>query len=277
MNTLEHPLVRLEAWAFHWPEYLIEAAGLGLFMFSACTFGVFLDLKGSWGSGAIPDPVVRRFAFGLAIGLTAIGIIYSPWGKRSGAHINPAVTLTFLRLGKLRARDACWYIVAQFCGAIAGVALAALLYGPSLADPSVHYEVTRPGGSGAMVAFLAELVISFGLMLTVLAVSNSDHFAPLTGLCAGFLIVLYITVEAPLSGMSMNPARTIGSAVFAGDWTDVWIYLTAPILGMLLAAQTYVSVRGIESVLCAKLHHRHSLPCIFACGYQAIENVPSPQ
>lgn len=85
----------------HWPEYLMEAAGLGTFMASACTFATILEYPGSPIQQAITDPFLRRLLMDLAMGLTAIGIIYSPWGKQLGAHINPSITLTFLRLERL--------------------------------------------------------------------------------------------------------------------------------------------------------------------------------
>ena len=90
----------------HWPEYLLEAAGLGLFMISACLVTVLLEYPSSPVRQALPDPWVRRLLIGIAMGLTAISLIYSPLGKRSGAHLNPAVTLTFLRLGKIEPWDA---------------------------------------------------------------------------------------------------------------------------------------------------------------------------
>src|SRR5260370_36071612 len=100
----------------HWPEYLMEAAGLGIFMISACIFDALLEYPVSPVHQAIPDPIGRRIMIGLARGLTAVALIYSPWGKRSGAHFNPAVTLTFCWLGKVTAWDACFSTVAQFLG-----------------------------------------------------------------------------------------------------------------------------------------------------------------
>jgi len=160
----------LEMLKRHWPEYLMEAAGLGIFMISACVFVVIVEHPASPVRQAISDPPLRRMLIGLAMGLTAIGIIYSPWGKQSGAHINPSVTLSFLRLGKVKVWDALFYTIAQFAGAIAGVLAAGMALGASIAHPSVNYATTVPGSSGLGVAFLAELVISFGLMLVVLAV-----------------------------------------------------------------------------------------------------------
>jgi len=251
----------------HWPEYLMEAAGLGLFMISACVFGVLLEHSDSPARQAILDPALRHLLTGIAMGLTAISIIYSPWGKQSGAHLNPSVTLTFLRLGKVERWDAFFYVVAQFAGGIVGVLLAAAALRSALAHPSVHYVVTVPGSRGAGVAFLAELVISFILMSVILVVSNTPRLNRFTGLFAGALVATYITLESPISGMSMNPARTFGSAFSAQHWTALWVYFTAPLLGMLLAAQSYLWLKGARAVLCAKLHHDNDKRCIFRCGY----------
>lgn len=249
----------------HWPEYLMEGAGLGLFMMSAGLFGILLYHPASPAS-QLADPIPRRLLMGLAMGLTAIGLIYSPWGRQSGAHFNPAVTLTFLRLGKVARPDAFFYIMAHFAGGASGVLLGALASRGLIADPAVNYVVTVPGAWGRAGAFSAELVISFCLMSVVLATSNAARLAPFTGLFAGALVATYITLEAPLSGMSMNPARTFASALPADVWRAFWIYVTAPPLGMLLAAELHVRLARLP-VLCAKLHHDNAQRCIFRCGY----------
>ena len=105
----------------HWPEYLMEAALLGAFMVSACGFGVLYGFPQSPVRQAISSGFVRGLLAGLSMGLTALAIFYSPWGKQSGAHINPAVTLTFLRLGKIRLADAMFYVAAQFAGGVRAV------------------------------------------------------------------------------------------------------------------------------------------------------------
>jgi len=255
--------------ALHWPEYLIEAACLGLFMLSACLFGTLFEHPASPIRQAIADPTARRVPMGLAMGLTAIGLIYSPLGQRSGAHMNPSTTLTFFRLGKIAPHDAVAYMLAQIAGGIAGVQAALLLVGEAVGNPAVNYVATLPGPGGVAVAFAAELAIACLLMLVILTVSSSPRWSPYTGLCAGLLVMSYIVVEAPLSGMSMNPARSLGSAVAAGAWQDLWLYLVAPPLGMLLAAELFTRLRGAGAVLCAKLHHPRSGPCIFACRYGA--------
>ena len=252
----------------HWPEYLMEAGCLGLFMISAFTFGAILEHPASLIHQAIPNPLLRRFLMGLAMGLTAIGIIYSPWGKQSGAHINPSTTLTFLRLGKIAMWDALFYIFFQFMGGLIGAFLASVALSPWVSHPAVHYVVTAPGKAGSAVAFLAESIIAFILMMVILSVSNNTRSHKFTGLCAGALVATYITLEAPISGMSMNPARTFASAVPARYWAALWIYFTAPLIGMLAAAETYLRTNGTQSVGCAKLHHENNTRCIF-CGKPA--------
>jgi aquaporin Z len=125
------------ATASHWQEYAIEAALLGMFMLSACLFTVLLFHPASPVPGLVPDRFLRRVLMGLAMGGTAVGLVYSGWGKQSGAHFNPAVTLTFARLGRVAPRDAAAYVVAQFVGAVLGVLAAMMLAGPLVADASV--------------------------------------------------------------------------------------------------------------------------------------------
>jgi len=127
--------------------------------------------------------------------------------------------------------------------------------------------VTVPGEAGELLAFVAEVLITFLLMSVVLQVSNSQRWSNWTGICVGLLVATYITFETPFSGMSMNPARTFASSVVSGNFTGWWIYFTAPPLGMLLAARTYLLLQGRGQVKCAKLIHSRSQRCIF-CGYQ---------
>src|SRR5436309_13537431 len=143
----------------HWAECLMEAAGLGIFMVSAGGFGIVLFHPASPVALAIADPLPRRFLMGCAMGLTAVGLIYSPWGRQSGAHFNPAVTLTFVRLGKIDARDGLFYVAAQFLGGIAGVLAATAVLGSLVAHPAVHFVATVPGSAGLGVAFVAGAVI----------------------------------------------------------------------------------------------------------------------
>lgn len=255
-----------DALSRHWPEYLMEAVGLGVFMISACLFGAIFEHPASPIHHAMASPLVRRMLMGVAMGLTAVAIVYSPWGKQSGAHLNPAVTLAFFRLGKIAPWDALFYALAQFAGGVTGVALVVAALGAVVGHPSVNYVTTSPGAGGPWVALGAEALISLGLMITVLVVSNTLSLARFTGIFAGVLVALYITTVAPVSGMSMNPARTTASAVPAHMWTALWVYFVGPPLGMLLATELYRRVLAAP-VFCAKLHHQNARRCIFRCAY----------
>ncbi len=250
----------------HWPEYMIEAWALGTFMVSAALFTALLEYPGSPVHHAIPNGFVRTALNGLAMGLTAIGIIYSPWGQQSGAHMNPALTLTFLRLKKIKPWDALFYIGGQTIGGVVGVLVAKVLLGGLIAHPSVNYVVTVPGPAGVGVAFIAETIIAGGMMLLVLSVTNARRLTRFTGMFAGTLVFLYITFESPLSGMSINPARTTASALPSGIWTASWIYFTAPLLGMFLAVEIYRGLKGLAHLACPKYHHGTKQRCIF-CGH----------
>ena len=148
--------------------------------------------------------------------------------------------------------------------------VAALLFQEFIAAPEVHYVATVPGPWGSAAAFGAEVAITFVMMTVVLQVSNS-RFSRVTGLAAGALVALYITFEAPISGMSLNPARSLAPALMAGEMASVWIYLLAPPLGMLVAAECFARWHGAHAVACAKLHHDHVHRCIFRCGYREQE------
>ena len=263
-----------ESTSDHWREYLMEAGGLGIFMISACVFTTVLEHPGSPLRQWIANAFMRRIIIGAGMGLTAIGLVYSPWGKQSGAHLNPSVTITFFRLGKMTRSDAFFYVLAQFLGAYAGVLISAFLLSRWISHPAVNYAVTVPGPKGERIAFAAEFAISFVLMAVILFLSNSRTFPALTGVVAGILVATYITLEAPLSGMSMNPARTLGSALSSEVWKGWWIYFTAPPIGMLAAAEFYRWLVGANRIVCGKLHHKNDRRCIFRCGYRQMITPP---
>lgn len=244
----------------------MEAACLGIFMISAGGLTALLEYPESPVRRALPHDFVRLALNGLAMGLTAIGIIYSPWGARSGAHMNPAVTWTFFRLGKVKSWDALFYPVFQTLGGIAGVWIVEFFLGSVFTETPVKYVVTVPGPAGVTIALAAEAALACGMMLMVLFLTNTPKLARFTGLCGGTLVFLYITLEAPLSGMSLNPARTIASALPSGVWTACWIYFAAPIGGMLLAVEIYRAFSKRAQVACAKWNHAPRHRCIF-CGH----------
>lgn len=248
----------------HWPEYVIEAWALGMFMVSAGVFTTLIEHPQLPIRPMIDDPDLRRLMIGLAMGLTAVTLIYSPWGKRSGAHMNPAVTLAFLRLDKVHRWDAVYYVVFQFLGGLLGVLLVRLLFGELFSAPPVDHVVTVPGQAGVTIAFVAEFLMSMLLIYIILLVSNRMRWERLTGLAAGALVAIYITVEAPLSGMSINPARTFASALPADRWSGWWLYLIAPVTGMLTGVELYRRcwprsvVRRAKLVWCDKQRCIHS-------------------
>jgi aquaporin Z len=256
-----------EALAKHWPEYLIEGWALGSFMVSAGLVATVFEYPHSPLHESIPTPLLRHILAGVLMGTTAIVLIYSPWGKRSGAHMNPAVTLTYFVLGRVRRWDAFFFVVAQTLGGTVGILVLAAVVGSPFTQSPVNYAATVPGSGGPVIAFLAELVISALLMFVILSFSSNARLAPRTGIAAGLLIASYVSFESPLSGMSMNPARSFASAAPALNWSHFWIYISAPPLGMLMGAQVFLALLGRARVACAKLNHSKSVPCIH-CGYR---------
>ena len=265
MPTIQKPTA---APGHHWREYAIEAALLGIFMMSAGVATTAVEYAGSPLYSLVNAPWLRRLLIGLAMGGTAMALIYSRWGARSGAHFNPAVTITFAVLGKITWRDAAWYIAAQFAGGVIGVLAVRALLGQAFTLPPVLSVITVPGADGVEKAFWMEMLISFLLMSVTLVVSSRPASMRYTGLCCGVLIASFVTFEAPFSGMSMNPARTIASAAPSGIWTGAWIYFVAPVGGMLMAALTFRLI-GREPVQCAKLNHDTGAPCPFLCNFKA--------
>ena len=264
MSTVGDALTVARALREHWPEYLIEAWALGTFMVSAGVFTVLVEHPQYPLRHVIEDSGARRLLIGVAMGVTAVGLIYSSWGKRSGAHMNPAVTIAFLRLGKMHRCDALYYIAFQVIGGLAGVLAVRLIFGEAFTAAPVTYVVTVPGEAGVVVAFAAEFLMAMLLMFAILLISNHMKWERFTGLAAGALVATYITLEAPYSGMSINPARTLASALPAGIWSYWWVYLIAPVMGMLTGVELYrrclprALVRRAKLVWCDKQRCIHS-------------------
>lgn len=248
----------------------MEFAEMGLYLFLTCLFATVSQHPRSPIRHLLPNDTVRRACFGISVGATLVAIVLTPWGKQSGGHLNPAMTFTFYRLGKVEFQDAICYGIAQFAGAIAGVVIATVLLLGAPGNPTIRYAATLPGMYGVGVAFIAEVVISCVLMLTVLFVSNHNGLSRFTPFFVGALYTIFITVETPLSGMSMNPARTFGSAFLGRYWNGLWLYFLAPTVGMLIAAELFLLVRGGIGPFCAKLHHANDRRCIFRHGTQQV-------
>jgi aquaporin Z len=269
VRALSPSATPMEAVTLHWREYIMEGAELGMFMLAASSFGTALFYVGSPFMRLLPNATLRLILMGIFMGTTAISIIRSPMGRRSGAHFNPAVSITFFCLGRMHRLDAIFYVIAQFVGGACGVLVARLMIGARLAAPSVCYVVTVPGRHGLLAAFLAEYFMGWLMMMVVLVSANSPRLARFTWLLVGTLVMIYVIVFSGISGFSVNPARTVASAIFAGVWTALWIYLAAPLLGMLSAAALYILHSGSDAVLCAKLYHDQKSPCPFYCRFRA--------
>jgi aquaporin Z len=212
-------------------------------MFSAGFFDALINYPGLPFRHQLTSALLRRFLVGLSMGLTAFYIFTSSFGRKSGAYINPAITLVRYRLGDIDKRDGIFYIFFQFLGGALGMWLVVLLFPSWMKSPDVNYIVTVPGKSGTIVAFLLEFLISFLLIVIVLVMEKEervDKFAPLV---VSILITLFITFESPYSGMSMNPARTFASAIVAGQWTVFWLYCIAPVSGMWAGASIIPRVK----------------------------------
>ena len=277
-DELKHEPRVVASLRLHWQEYVMELSEMGLYLFFTCIFATLLQHPASPIRHQLPNNLVRRACFGILVGATIVAIALTPWGKQSGGHLNPAMTFTFFRLGKVKLWDAIFYGAAQFAGATAGVAIASSLLLGAPGNPTIRYVATLPGVYGAGVAFIAEVAISFALMLVVLLVSNHTTLSRYTPYFVGTLYALFITLETPLSGMSMNPARTFGSAIRGSYWDALGVYFLAPTLGMLVAAEFFLLVRGGIGPSCAKLHHANDKRCIFCDGTQQVDqNVVKPK
>ena len=248
--------------------YLSEFAGTALMLFIGVSAVAFMWAPGS-PVPVVPNGALRRLLTGIMFAGGATAVVYSPLGQISGGHINPAVTLAFWRLGKVPTRDAVIYIVMQFLGAFAGAYAAGVAWGPL--TTGVQYAATVPGeGYSWAGALVAETFITFLLVFTIFVCVNKPRIAPRTGLIAGSLVALLVMIEAPVTGTSLNPARTLGPAVLATNYAALWVYFVGPVLGALLAVGAYRGQWGAQTV-CAKLYHTEKYQCPFdTCSYRLV-------
>jgi aquaporin Z len=245
-------------------EYLAEYLGTALLLLIGLS-AVCADFAvRSPVVSALPDESMRRLLTAVIFAGVLTAIVYSPLGRRSGAHLNPAVTLAFWLLGKITARSAMFYVAAQIAGGLTGAALVLALWGEWATN--VHVGATVPKAGGPFVALVAETAMVFLLVGVILTFVDRPRLMALTGVAAGTLVAVFVFVEAPVSGASLNPARTLGPAVVGGTFTDLWVYLVGPPLGALLVALLYRHRRS--TVACGKLFHTDTVDCRFVdCKY----------
>lgn len=248
--------------------YLAEFSGTAIMLFIGISAVAFMWAPTS-PVPVVPNAALRRLLTGVLFAGGATAVVYSPLGQISGAHINPAVTLAFWRLGKVPSRDAVAYIAVQFLGALLGAWAAGVAWGPL--TTGVQYAVTVPGeGYSQAGALAAETLITFLLVFTIFVCVNKPRLAPRTGLIAGTLVAVLVMIEAPVTGTSLNPARTLGPAILASNYTALWLYFAGPVLGALLAVGAFHGQWGGQTV-CAKLYHTEKYPCPFeTCNYRLV-------
>lgn len=182
--------------------------------------------------------VITHVGVALTFGLVVLAMIHA-FGDVSGAHLNPAVTLAFSVSGRFPWRDLPVYLVAQTAGALAASGVLRVLF-----PQDRLLGATLPSGT-AMQSFVMELVMSFFLMLVILSVTTGAKEKGLTaGISIGSVVALEALFGGPVSGASMNPARSLAPALVSGHLENLWIYLAAPVLGALLALPFCHLVRG---------------------------------
>lgn len=192
-------------------------------------------------SNSVYDGALGQVGIALTFGLVVMAMIYAT-GHLSGAHINPAVTLAFTLTRHFPAREAVAYIAAQCAGAIAA-ALALLAVWP---DQPAELGATVPAaGISAGSALVYELLLTAILMFTIIAVATDTRaVGAAAAIAIGGAVGLDALFGGPVTGASMNPARSLGPAIAAWEWRDFWIYVVGPVAGAALAALAYQAIRG---------------------------------
>ncbi len=246
-----------------WAVYISELIGTALLLLLGLSFVIMDFGKGSPVATWFPDPGVRRLITGFLFGATGASIAYSRVGKVSGAHINPIVTLAFRLKGKLSIRDTIGYIAAQFAGGVLGC-LPLLLWGEM--GKSVGFGDTIPGtGYTAVQALLGETITTICLVVGLFVFLGHKRLRKHTPLLFPFLYAVMVYLEAPISGTSTNPARSVGPSVVAGVWSGWWIYFIGPLAGMLigLVILKFGWFKRLEVEVAKVYHFEHDLYGIF--------------
>lgn len=239
----------------HWAEYAAELVGTAFNIFVGLSAVVFNFGQGLPMEHLIPNHSIRLLITGLIYSGSGALFAISPLGKLSGAHINPSVTLAFWAHKKMHRQDAVGYIVAQFLGSTFGTILLVWAWGKYAA--SVHNGMTLPGAGYALwFVFLAEVLMTFLLVLSIFLFVSNHRLMRWTPLMTWLLVAAMVWLGAPISGTSLNSARSIAPALITGFWRDQWLYCIAPPLGALLAVAMFRQLsKGKRDVLSGKLFH----------------------
>ena len=253
----------LTQWSSHCPEYSAELIGTAFNLFVGFSIITFDFGKGLPMEHLVPNASVRLLINGLIFAGSGSLFAISPLGKLSGAHLNPCLSLAFWVQGKMHKQDFVGYIIAQFLGAIVGTWLAVIVWGRYAA--SVNNGVTLPGAGYALwYVFLAEVVMTCLLVLSIFIFLSSHRLMLWTPIMTWLLVATMVWQGAPISGTSLNTARSIGPALITPIWQQQWLYCIAPPLGALLAVGVFQLITmGKRELLTGKLCHNPNYRCIF--------------
>ena len=220
-------------------KYIAECIGTAVLVFMGCGSAVFLGAATPGGHLAV------AFAFGFSIVAMAYVI-----GNVSGCHINPAVSLAAFLDKRISAADFCAYVISQIIGGIAGAALLKVVSTGTGIDLTGSLGSNLAAGAGGIGgAFLVEFILTFIFLLTILGVTADSSKGSVAGIVIGLTLTFVHIVGIPLTGTSVNPARSIGPALFAGGAAlkDLWVFIAAPLAGAVLAALVYKLFKTKES------------------------------
>lgn len=220
--------------------------------------GTFVLVFASCGSAVLAGDKIGFLGVSLAFGLSLLAMVYAI-GPISGCHINPAVTIGMFLSNKMDKKYAAGYIVAQIIGAIVASGLLLLIvkgapggYDPSVAGFAANgYGDHSPGHYSLLSAVLVEIVLTFFLVFTVLGATDIRAPVGFAGIPIGFVLTLIHLVGIPVTNTSVNPARSIGPAIFVGGWalSQLWVFIVAPVIGAAVAAGVYaVTHKPVEQI-----------------------------
>lgn len=244
---------------WHFTEWCCEFIGTAFQLFVGFSIVAVMEVPGGPGASLIPSDGARLALIGVAFGVLAAIVALSPIGRRSGAHLNPAVTLGFYVRGHTHGHDLAGYSIAQVLGAlVAGVGFAAT-WG-SWARQVGSARTAPAVGINDWAAVGIEAAITFGLLVTILVMVSSSATARWTPAVVTGVLSGLIWAGAPRTGASMNPARTLGPDIATGNFTALWVYIVGPLAGAALAVGAYTLFSGRRTTLTAKLFHDPAYP-----------------
>ncbi|WP_431967246.1 MIP/aquaporin family protein [Actinacidiphila sp. bgisy160] len=229
----------------HWQAWLAEFAATAVLLFVMATLFRWLAGPGSPLAEAVPSQGGRLVVDAVVSGATVGLLILSPLGRRSGAHMNTAVSVAFWLMGALPGRDLAPYAVAQLAGSVTGVAAGRLLWGGALAGPGPDFAAVRAAqGVPVPLVFLSEAVATALLLAAVTHVAARPGPAPRVPLVAGAAVTVLILLTGGWAGGSFNPARQFGPGLLAGDTGWLWVYAPAPLIAAVLFAAVRSALPG---------------------------------